>query len=223
MFTLKPQVRFLLRGSALLIVMLALWWLALRPPMLFLLRVSESVALRLVSNTDSTDPITVDSSGDWNFRIPVEDTPRETVRKDGPAKFQSIEFTLPRADVVLFTFSVPVYWAIVLAAPMGRSGIRALLWGTALVSLVEVLSLLVQVEIFAYTVEAQLHVGADGLATWSREFGTRLVVGVIPFAAPVLAAVALHRDLRAQIFSWGASPPAIVKPAKTRPAKTGNV
>src|ERR1700680_1297479 len=131
MFTPEPQVRFLLRGSALLIAMLALWWLALRSPMLFLLRLSESAALRLLPNADSTEPIAVDSSGDWNFRMPVEDTRRETIRKNGPVKFQTVEFTIPRPDVVLFTFSLPVYWAMVLAVPMGRSGIRALIWGTA--------------------------------------------------------------------------------------------
>ncbi|MGD1094458.1 MAG: hypothetical protein ABSB35_21010 [Bryobacteraceae bacterium] len=48
MLALKPQVRYSLRAAALLIAMLAVWWLALRAPMLFLLRVSESVVLRLL-------------------------------------------------------------------------------------------------------------------------------------------------------------------------------
>lgn len=105
-----------------------------------------------------------------------------------------------------FTFSVPVYWAIVLAAPLGRSGVRALILGTALVFIIEVLSLLAQAEMIAYAAAAQLHLGSNGLASWSRDLGTRLVVGVIPFAAPVLAAVALHRDLKARIFSPQAVP-----------------
>jgi hypothetical protein len=130
MLTLKPQLRYLLRASALFIAMLALWWLVLRPPMLFLLRVTESVALRLLANAASAEPISVNPAGDWDFRVPVEDTQRETIRKDGPVKFRAIEFAMPRPDVVLFTFSVPAFWAMALAAPVGRSGIRALIWGT---------------------------------------------------------------------------------------------
>jgi len=198
MFTPKPQVRLLLRGSALLITMLSLWWLVLQPPMLFLLRLSGSISLRLLSNADSTEPIAVDALGDWNFHIPIEDTLGETIQKNGPVQFRNIEFTIPRQDVVIFTFSLPVYWAMVLATPIGR--IRALIWGTALVFMVEVACLLVHVEIIAYASAAQLHLAADGLGTWSREFGSRLVVSVIPFAAPVVAAVALHRGLKSQIF-----------------------
>ena len=189
-------MRYSLRAAALFIAMLGLWWLALRTPMLFLLRVSESVALRLVANSDSTDPIVVDPAGDWNFRVPVEDT-------SSAVKFRSIEFTMSRPDLVLFTFSVPVFWAMVLAAPLGRSGIRALIWGTALVSLVEALSLLAQVEITAYAATAQLHLSTDGLAAWLRDFGGRLVVGATSFATPVLAAIGIHRELRSQIFTYG--------------------
>ena len=218
--TFAPELplRFLLRGSALLTFTLALWWLALRPPTLFLLRLSEAAALRLVSNAGPTSPISVDDSGDWNFRVPVEDTWRDTIQKTGPMKFRAIEFTMPRADVVLFTFSLPVYWAIVLAAPLGKSGLRALLCGTALVFLIEVLSLLAQVEMMAYAILAQLHLASNAPATWSlgtsfgmwsRELGTRLIAGVIPFAAPVVAAVALNHSLRSQIF-----PPAPARPMK---------
>ena len=200
MFTLRPQVCLLLRGAALLIAILALWWVVLQPPMLFLLRLSGSIALRLLSDADSTEPIMVDASGDWNFHIPIEDTLRQTVQNDGPVQFRNIEFTIPRQDVVIFTFSVPVYWALALAMSVGRSRIRGLIWGTALVFMVEVLCLLVHVEIVAYASAAQMHLATDGLGAWSREFGSRLVVSVIPFAIPVVAAVALHRDLRSQIF-----------------------
>ncbi|MDP8991416.1 MAG: hypothetical protein M3N41_15205 [Acidobacteriota bacterium] len=182
--------------------------------MLYLLRQSGSIVLRLLSNADSAEPIAVDALGDWNFHIPIEDTQGQTIQESGSVKFGNIEFTIPRQDVVLFTFSVPVYWAIVLATPVGRSAIRALLWGTALVFMVEVLCLLVQVEIVAYASAAQMHLEADGLGTWSREFGSRLVVSVIPFAVPVVAAVAFHRDLRSQIFPI--SNPRLVRQVRVR-------
>jgi hypothetical protein len=210
----KPPIRFLIRGSAALIVMLALWWLALQPPMLYLLRISESAALRLLPNADSEEPIEVNSSGDWDFHVPVSDTAREAIRS-APVKFGSVDFTIPRADVVLFTFSLPVYWAMVLAVPIKRSGIRAFLWGTALVSAIQVVSLLAQVEIEAYSVLAQLHLTEGGLVTrlsgWARQFGNNLLVGVIPFATPVVAAVVLHGDLRSQIFAPQGAPRSAVR------------
>ena len=186
MVKLKPHVRFLLRGSALLAGMLAFWWLALQPPLLSLLNACEAVVLR--------EPVAVDDSGDWNFRVTVDDSAVT-------GKFNSIEFTIPRPDVVLFTFSLPVYWAIVLAAGWGKATIRALLWGTAVVLLIEVLSLFTQVKIFAYASLAQLHSLPGGWEVWMREFGTRMITGVIPFAAPMLIAVGLHRGLRSQVFT----------------------
>jgi hypothetical protein len=203
-----PQVRFLLRGSTLLIALLILWRLELQPPMLFLMQAGESFALRLSSNGGAPEPITIDQEGDWNFRIPVADTVRENTRGLGPVNLRDIQFTIPRPDVVLFTFSVPVFWAIVLAAPISGSCARVLLWGTAVVSLVEILSLFAQVQIIAYGAAAQLHASEEGLMAWGREVSTRLLIGVIPFAAPVLAAVALHRDLRSQLFA----PPLHVAP-----------
>jgi len=201
MLTLRPHARFLLRSSVLLIGMLGLWWFVLRVPMLFLLRGSESVALRLLSSDGSKEPVTEDPSGDWSFRVPlVDDAERVVSRDTGPVRFRAIEFTIQRADVVLFTFSVPVYWAIALAAPGVRSALRPLLWGTAVVALVEVISLLALVEIGAHAAIAQMRPAAGGLDNWLREFGNDLIVGVIPFAAPVLAAVAFHPGLRSQIF-----------------------
>jgi hypothetical protein len=200
MLTLRPHARFLLRSSVLLIGMLGLWWFVLRAPMLFLLRESETVVLRLLSSNGSKEPITEDPSGDWSFRIPVDNTERALSRDTGPVRFRAIEFTIARADVVLFTFSVPVYWAIALAAPGVRSALRPLLWGTAVMAVVEVISLLALVEIGAHAAIAQIRPSVDGLDAWLREFGNDLIVGVIPFAAPVLAAVAFHPGLRSQIF-----------------------
>jgi hypothetical protein len=54
---LKAQAHYTLRAAALFIAMLALWWLALRTPMLYLLWGSESVALRRLANSNSNDPI----------------------------------------------------------------------------------------------------------------------------------------------------------------------
>lgn len=195
----KPHLRYSLRAAALFLAMLGLWWLVLRGPMLASLRAAESIALALASGADPADCITTGPSGDWNLRVPVSDSPRPT-REGAAVRFQSIEFSMPRADLALFTFALPVFWAMILAAPWGRSGARALAWGTAAVALIEVLALLAQVEIGAYAALDQMHLAGGGLAAWFRDYGARLIVGAVPTAVPAIAAIALDRDLRRQIF-----------------------
>jgi hypothetical protein len=208
---LEPHVRFLLRGSTLLIAMLTLWWFALRPPLLGMLRISEGTVLDLVSPNDFTQPLSVDASGDWNFHVLV----RDSSGKQGA--YVAVDFSIPRADVVLFTFSLPVFWAMALAASLRRPDFRALLLGTALVALVEVLSLLGNIEMNASGIAAQLQSADSGLARWMRDFGVSLIVGVIPFATPMLVAIALLPGLRSQIFT----PSISVEPARSKAAGAG--
>jgi hypothetical protein len=189
----KSATSFLLRGSLLLVAFLTLWWLALRSPMLFLLRVSAEVPLRLLAGSAAS--LTVDPAGDWAFRLPVAD-----------AKFRSIDFTVPRSDLMVFTFGLPVYWAIAIAAT--PRGFGALIKGSALLAAIEILSLLGFVKCEAWSVMAQLHSSSSGLAQWSLELGNYLTANVIPDTAPFLIAVSLHRQLRSQIFPSGPLPAA---------------
>src|SRR6187549_101790 len=93
---LKAPTRFLLRGSALLIGLLTLWWFVFLDPMLSALQGVGDIAARLV-------------------------------------------FGVPRTDVIGFTFSLPVFWAVVLAAPGWRRNLRPFLAGTGLIVLVELI------------------------------------------------------------------------------------
>ena len=188
----KSATSFLLRGSLLLVVFLTLWWLALRSPMLFLLRVSAEVPLRLLAGSAAS--LTVDPAGDWAFSLPVAD-----------AKFHSIDFTVPRSDLMVFTFGLPVYWAIALAA--SPRGFGTLIKGSVLLAAIEIVSLLGFVKCEAWSVMAQLRSSSGGLAQWSLELGNYLTANVVPDTAPFLIAVSLHSQLRAQIFPSG-SPPA---------------
>jgi hypothetical protein len=188
--------RFLFRASLWIITMLVLWWFGLQSPMLYLLQMFEQVTLRLVGDS-SNNSIVDESGGDWTFRMSVDDRRAQRV---GDLKVNRIEFTMPRADVALFTFSTPLYWGIVLAGPLKRSGLRCLLWGTLAVATVEVFSLFGLLEITASAMLASSHSDAGPLAAWARQFGNYLLVGVIPFVTPVIAAPAFHRDVREQIF-----------------------
>lgn len=176
----KPLMRFLLRASLTVIATLVLWSFALQTPMLFLLRLSEEVTLRL-ANTDSKYPIAEEPSGDWKFRIPVDDS---TVEGAGPVKIRSIDFTASRSDMVLFTFGLPLFWAIMFAAQLDKQAVRALVWGSMVIVVAEALVLFVFLQINAYEALTRFHPSPSGLAKWLRDWGSYLIVGVVPFCSP---------------------------------------
>ena len=197
----KFHTSYLLRATLLQLVILAVWWLALVDPLLFLLRTSAGVLFRLLPGGDSAPPISVDGSGNWNFHIPVEGVIPDAAQRDRMVKISSIDFTVARSDLILFTFPLPVFWAVTLAAGLTKSGIRAVLQGTVVVSLVNVLLLLAFAEINARRTVLQMNPSPDRLALWLTELAHHVAVNVMPFAAPLLVAIAIHPGLRDQLFS----------------------
>jgi hypothetical protein len=208
----------------LLILLLAIWWWVLLNPLLFLLQGAGGFALDAVYGSGSRDVATVSPSGDWNFTIPLEATMRNAPDHPGLSQIHSIEFTVPRADMLAFTFSLPVFWAIVLAAGGIRKNLRALVWGTLLMAIVEIVLLLVFAKVTAHQTAGQLSEIQSDFTRWLLRVTNYLVSNVIPFLAPFLVAIALHPELRAQIANWdppGAREPE--PPRKTKPRDKGNV
>ena len=213
----SPHVRFLLRGSLSLLALLTLWQLALREPLLYLLRGPAGLCLRLLPGETSDQPLSIAESGDWNFRMPVSGTAKnipagagadaQSRPPGGAMEIRSIEFTIPNQELFPFTFSLPVFWAVLLAAPGGVRNLRALLWGTLLTLLVETISLSVFAQITARHTAEQWYPAAP-LAAWSMTVGNYLVRSVIPYTAPFVIALALLADLRTQILgdTFGARP-----------------
>ena len=209
----QPHARFLVRGSALLILLLVFWWFLLLNPLLFLLRASAGTFGSLILGGDSRQFVTETPSGDWRFRVPLEVLAPSLPQHSGPAQIHSIDFDVARPDVNAFTFSLPVYWAIILAAPGIRRSIRPLIFGTILMAILEIVLLLIFVEIGARNAASQL-APQSSLTKWFLHFGDYLVVSVIPYAAPFLIAISVHRELRSQVFRWGEGP---ASPDGTRP------
>jgi hypothetical protein len=193
---LKPQTRFLLRGSALLVSSLVLWWFVLRGPMLTLLRAGvELLGGEVAGET---------ASGDWTMRVSLEGVIPANGQR-AAQEVHSVEFDIAHADINAFTFSLPVYWAIMLAIPGLRRSVRPLVIGTAIVAALELALMFAYLNIVAHTTAGQLGVPQGGGVKWLLHFGEYLVVTVIPYAAPFLIALGLHRDLRGQIFKGAGS------------------
>lgn len=190
----RESRRFLLRASLLLPAVLLVWWFVLQSPMLVLLRPSEETILRFAGSR-AANSIVEEDSGDWTFRVPIEGSA-------GTAQINSIDFTMPRADVVLFTFSAPFFWAILIAASRARLAGRALLWGTLAIGIAEVLLLFAFLKINAYGELAQFDPATASLK-WLRDLSLYLIVNVIPFVLPIATALSLCPDLRTKLFpNW---------------------
>src|SRR5438128_1484275 len=119
MQTLEPHIRFLIRGSGLLIALLTLWWFVLLGPMLYLLKGAAGSFL----------PIDEQPSGVWTIRVPVEQNLAATREAPVARQLRSMDFDLARADAITFTFSLPVFWGIMLAASGAKRNLQPLLVG----------------------------------------------------------------------------------------------
>jgi hypothetical protein len=200
---LKPPSRFLLRGSVLLVGLLILWRFLLLPPMQNILKSAAGAFLLIQENP----------SGDWTLRVPIEKILPATPQQPVAQQIHSIDFDMPRSDVNAFTFSLPVFWAIILAAPGLRRNLRPLLLGTVLMAAAELVMLLIFAQISAHTAVAGLAAGEDATGKWARQVGEYLFVNVLPYAAPFVIALSLHRELREEIFHWSEDVETAVSPA----------
>jgi hypothetical protein len=208
-----------MRGSVLLIGMLAFWWWVLLGPLLIVMQYAGGFALGAVHG-GSGEVVTVTPEGDWSLTIPLEATVQNAPDHPGLSQIHSVEFTVPRSQMAGFTFSLPVFWAIVLAAPGMRSKLRTLGWGSLLMVVVEIVLLLLFVSVTAHQTAGQLAQQQGDFEKWLLRVGNYLVSGVIPYLAPFVMAISLHPELRAQIVNWGsgAAVPAEETP-KSQPSR----
>jgi hypothetical protein len=152
------QARFLIRASLLLVILLVCWWFVLSNPLLVLLRMSAEMCWGIFGNT-SGKLISETPAGDWSLRVPVQFTMPASPRQPAPVEIHSVDFDVARTEAIAFTFSLPVYWAIILAAPDVRRNLRTLALGSGVVAILETILFLAFAEISAHNVAAQ----------WSRQ------------------------------------------------------
>jgi hypothetical protein len=222
--SLSPPARFLLRGSVLLAAFLTLWWLVLINPLQSLLQTATQAGGALLFSGRSKLTITEAANGDWTFDVPIEPIVPPTPPGAVPQMLYSIGFDLARSDAGGFTFGIPVFWAVILAAPDLRRTWRSLLVGTLVMAVLEVALLLITVKILAYKSLAQILHSHDPVGGWFLRYSEYLAANAIPYLLPFAVAIMLHRDMRVQTFQL-ATPVAASAPQtpeRDRAAKRGN-
>jgi hypothetical protein len=200
---IKAPTHFLLRGSTLLIGLLTLWWFVLLDPMLSALQGAGDIAARLVFGGNSGEFMRENGSRNWTFRLPKKIIVPASPVMPMPQQIDSVDFDVARTDVIGFTFSLPVFWAVVLAAPGWRRNLRPFLAGTGLIALVELILLLTFAATSAHKAAAAiLSIPMGAFETWLLSFSDYLTVLVVPYLAPIVVAFAVHHELRRDVFGW---------------------
>jgi hypothetical protein len=182
----SEQSRFLLRASLSLAVLLVVWWFALRPPLLAWTRISTDVILNAIPGAPLQTGVT-SGSGVWVLQAPV--------RSQGVWRNVRLE-TVERLPTQL-TIAVPLFWAILLAAP--RVPRRPLTWigGTLLLLAIPPAGLLLYA---AHVVQMYVYPGAPAIGRAVLSGADYFASAVLPYVGPVLLALALDGELRKSVI-----------------------
>jgi hypothetical protein len=111
--------------------------------------------------------------------------------------YRGIRLTLPRRIPNILTVGLPLFWSVILAAPLTRRTVRILATGSAVLAVLAPPLLLVCAMQLARTV---LVPNSTGPALYMIDLTAYLATAVIPCVVPVLLAVGLHRELRETIL-----------------------
>jgi len=184
--------------------MLAAWWLLLLDPLLDGLRVSTGMALQLMPGDGATADAVSDSTGNWILQVPLpgfvqrSEAVQKLFKPDArPVRLPSLKLAVARDVPTLFSLVFPLFWAAALAGPFGPRTWKYLLAGTAIVYLISVGAIIFYA---VYMIDRNLSY-TSGAANTVINFLEYLNMYVVPYAAPVLTALALNAELRAQIFT----------------------
>jgi hypothetical protein len=179
-----PQLRFVLRASGIFAVLLAVWWVALRGPLLDWVQFSSEIVLQSLPGVHSPTGVSIETGRVWNLQVPIP---------GGRSVHIKAEERIP----TMYTVTLPLYWAVLLAAWTRRAW-RALLAGTAILLLVQPLSLLVYA---AHVVKLNLYPNAAPWLGHVLDYTDYLTMTFFPPVLPVLLALALYPDLRKRVLA----------------------
>ncbi len=197
----RPRLQFVVRCAVLSVATVSFWYFTLLDPTLGALRISAGIMLRLAPRASADSRIAMDSQGNWSVRVPLAiDRVQGWVAQYAPAggRRAMIDVTLSKSTQGLFVLALPLYWAILLAAPRRGHFWRATVLGTILLATVAIFSCSVTIGHRA----APYVWDPGGSVAFVLEVGAYLAQSVVPYIAPLAVAIALLPDVRALVFPW---------------------
>jgi predicted secreted protein len=204
---LSDPSRFLLRALLFLALMLALWWLVLLNPLLAGLRLSAELTLRLLPGGSSVSHVTIGPDQNWTFQVPApaavvnlaqtQQMLGAAAAGSGRIKIRSMKVEGTARYPILFTVSLPLFWAILLAAP-GRPRLLRMACGTAVLAIFALLSIAVYA---VRLVGGYFQLTTEGFPGFLMDSAMYLAAGVVPYLGPVLVALSLDGELRGLILA----------------------
>jgi hypothetical protein len=123
----------------------------------------------------------------------------------GRIKIRSMKVEGAARYPILFTVSLPLYWAILLAAPGWRRLLLRMVCGTVVLATLALLSIAVYA---VRLVGGYFQLTTAGLPGYLTDSAMYLAVGVVPYLGPVLVALSLDGELRGLILGGEAEPAA---------------
>jgi hypothetical protein len=184
---LSPQSRFLARASLFFATLLTAWWFLLLPPLLGWTRLSTDFLLNVVPGAPLKTGVTVSPEGVWTMQAPIKSAGVwRNIRVDTSRR-------LPRQ----LTIAMPLFWAILLAAPRPKRVWRIWLGGSAVLLLIPPAGLIL------YTAHvAQIYVFPNLPAPARAVIAAADYVAstVAPYFGPVLIALAIHPEFRRAVL-----------------------
>src|SRR5512133_3542121 len=184
----SPQTRFLLRASLCFGSLLVVWWFVLLAPLLGVVRVCTDVLLSAFPAASLQTGIEVRPSGVWVIEAPVTVAGRpRNVRVEAP----------PRLPAQL-TIALPLFWAVILAAPRSRHLWRTLAIGTAVLMTSPPIALLIYT---AHVVRIYVYPNAPVSVEYVLAVADYIASTVAPYVCPVLLALGMHPELRAMVLT----------------------
>lgn len=212
---------------AFLALMLALWWMVLLNPLLAGLRFSAELTLRLLPGGRSVSHVSIGPGRNWTFQVPAPAAVLNQERTQqmlgaaaagsGPIKIRSMKVEGAGRYPILFTVSLPLYWAILLAAP-GRPRLWRMASGTAVLAILALLSIAVYA---VRLVGGYFQLTTEGFPGFLMDSAMYLAAGVVPYLGPVLVALSLDGELRGLILAGGEAEPAAAPAVLAAPRRRG--
>jgi hypothetical protein len=189
----NPQTRFLLRASLYFAGLLAVWWFALLPPLLGWARISTDVLLNAVPGAPVQTGVDVRPGGVWVIQAPIRSAGRS----------RNVRLEAPQRLPTQLTIALPLFWAVMLAAPRSRKFGRRLAVGTAILLALPPIGLLIYA---AHVVRIYVYPSAPALVEYVLAVTDYMASTVAPYIGPVLLALALDEELRLTVLTGDLQP-----------------